>query len=185
MQDGHSSYHAAAQIAYNTFENYYALLPGYTYKGRLTVGFDIGKARDVVNAINTTILRPNASYLILKQGEEGPPISFDVNLAYQFNYLVEVNADARSVQFGIGLYHQYSPLDNVSIIPGILVEGNKATTGLNPGFEESVFLSYGAQATILWNNYYITPKVVSFDGVATIGVKVGMIFSNFYSDEVE
>ncbi len=185
MEDQHSSFHSGVQISYNTFENYYAVLPGYTFDGRLTVGFDIGKTKDIANGINSTVLRPNASYLILKQGEDGPPVSFDLNVGYQFNYVSQVAFNSRSVQFGIGVYHEVSPLENVKIIPAVIVEGNKSTTGLNPRFDESVFMSYGFQASILWNNYYITPKFVSFDGISTIGVKLGMIFSPFESSDEE
>jgi len=179
MEDGHSSYHAGAQISYNTFENHYAILPGYTYKGRLTVGFDFGKTRDIVNKVNSTVFRPNISYLILKQSEDGPPVSLDLNAGYQYNYVSQLNFNARSVQFGAGLYHQITPLENVKIIPAIFFEGNKATTGPNPLFQESVFISYGFQTSIVWNNFYITPKFIIFDGVTTVGAKVGMIFTPF------
>ncbi len=178
IQGQQTSFHSGVQIAYNSFENHYAVLPGYTFNGRLTVGFDIGKTKDRINKINSTVLRPNVSYLILKQSTEGPPISFDLNAGYQFNYVSQIAFNARSVQFGFGIHHQISPLENVRIIPAILVEGNKATTGLNPRFDESVFLSYGLQASIVWNNYYITPKYLLFDGISTIGVKLGIVFSN-------
>lgn len=178
MEDGHSSYHAGVQISRNTFENHYAVLPGYTYKGRLTVGFDLGKTKDVVNKINSTVFRPNISYLILKQSEDGPPASFDINVGYQYNYVSQLTFNTRSVQFGAGLYHQISPLENVKIIPAIFFEGNKATSGPNPLFQESVFFSYGIQASIVWNNFYITPKFILFDGITTLGVKLGMIFES-------
>ena len=176
MADHGSGFHAAVQISQDTFEDHYALLPGYTFDGRLTIGFDIGKTKDLVNGINSTVLRPGASYLILKQGDEGPPVSFDVNVGYQFNYVDQVVFNSRSVQFGIGLYHEIIPLENVKIIPAAIVEGNKTTTGLNPRFDESVFMSYGVQVSIAWNEFYATPKFTSFDGVSTIGVKLGMIF---------
>lgn len=176
MEDQESAFHTGVQISQNTFENYYALLPGYTLDGKLTLGFDLGKTKDMVNGINSTVLRPNVSYLILKQGTEGPPISFDINAGYQFNYVSQVAFNSRSVQFGVGVYHQITPLENVKIIPGVIVEGNKTTTGLNPRFDESVFMSYGAQVSIVWNNFYITPKFISFDGITTISIKLGMIF---------
>ena len=176
MEDHESGFHAGVQISQNTFENYYALLPGYTIDGRLTIGFDVGKTKDLVNGINSTVLRPSVSYLILKQGEEGPPVSFDINAGYQFNYVDQVAFNSRSVQFGVGIFHQINPLDNVKIIPAVIVEGNKTTTGLTPRFDESVFMSYGVQVSITWNEFYITPKFTSFDGVATIGIKLGMIF---------
>jgi len=175
MDDQESGFHMGVQISQNSFENYYALLPGYTFDGRLTLGLDVGKTKDMVNGINSTVLRPNVSYLILKQGEEGPPVSFDINAAYQFNYVDQVVFNSRSVQFGVGIFHQITPLEDVKIIPAVIVEGNKTTTGLNPRFDESVFMSYGAQVSIAWNNFYITPKFTSFDGVSTVGVKLGMI----------
>ena len=116
--------------------------------------------------------------MILKQGKEGPPISFDVNAAYQYNYVSQITFNARSVQFGAGIYHEVSPLENVKIIPALFFEGNKATAGPNPRFQESVALSYGVQTSILWNKYYITPKYIHFDGVSTISVKLGIIFSS-------
>ncbi|MEM9544678.1 MAG: hypothetical protein AAGA77_01825 [Bacteroidota bacterium] len=183
MDAGHSSYHAGAVIEYNTFENYYALLPGYTYKGRLTVGFDIGKNDDLVNGFNSTVLRPNAGFLVFKQGADNSPISVNINMAYQVNYLLDLDVSANTVQFGMGFYKEYVPLENVRVIPGIVIEGNKANNDINPNFEDSVFFSYGVQTTILWNNYYITPKVESFDGVITLGAKVGMIFSSFYPED--
>lgn len=183
MADGHSSLHTGVQISYNSFENYYAALLGYTFNGRLSLGFDLGKTKDLVNKINSTVFRPNASFLILKQGTEGPPISFDVNVAYQYNYVSQIIFNARSVQFGAGIYHEISPLDNVKIIPAVFFEGNKATAGPNPRFQESVALSYGIQTSILWNKYYITPKYLLFDGVSTISVKLGIIFSAFNTDE--
>jgi len=182
MQDQHSSFHTGVQISYNSFENYYAVLPGYTFNGRLTLGFDLGKTKDFVNKINSTVFRPNASFLILKQGIKGPPISFDVNVAYQYNYVSQIIFNARSVQFGAGVYHEISPLENVKIIPAVFFEGNKATSGPNPRFQESVALSYGVQTSILWNNYYITPKYILFDGVSTISVKLGILFSAFNSE---
>ena len=43
INDQHSSFHTGVQISYNSFENYYAVLPGYTFDGRLTLGFDLGE----------------------------------------------------------------------------------------------------------------------------------------------
>ena len=141
MDDGHSSYHAGAIIEYNTFENYYALLPGYTYKGRFTIGFDIGKNEDVVNGFNSTVLRPHASYMVFKQSADQSPFSLNINLAYQLNYLLDLDASASTIQFGMGIYREYTPLNNVRVIPGIVIEGNKANNDINPDFEDSVFFS--------------------------------------------
>jgi hypothetical protein len=90
----------------------------------------------------------------------------------------EVAFNSRSVQFGLGIHHEIRPLENVKIIPAFLMEANKSTTGINPRFDASVFLSYGFQTSIVWNNYYLIPKYIIFDDVSTISVKLGMIFSN-------
>ena len=185
MDDDQTGFHAGVQISFNTFENYYAILPGYTFDGRLTLGLDVGKTKDMVNFINSTAIRPNVSYLLIKQQEDEYPISLEVNMGYQYNYVTRFDFNARSVQFGLGAYHEIKPLDNVKIIPALLIEGNKTTTGLNPRFDESVFFSYGVQTTIVWNNYYITPKLISFDGVSTVGVKLGMIFSGYDITELD
>ena len=80
------------------------------------------------------------SYLILKQSEEGSPISFDINAAYQYNYITQLTFNARSVQFGAGIYYEISPIENVKIIPAVFFDGNKATSGTNQIFMESVFI---------------------------------------------
>ena len=183
MKDQHSSFHTGVQISYNTFENHYAVLPGYTFNGRLTVGFDIGKTKDLVNKINSTVFRPNVSLLILKQNNDELPISFDLNLGYQYNYVSQIIFNVRSVQFGGGIYHEISPLENVKIIPAVLFEGNKITSGPNAQFQQSVVLSYGVQTSIVWNKYYLTPKFQVTDGISTISVKLGLIFSSFVEEE--
>lgn len=182
MENEQSGLHLGTQISRNSFENQYGLLPGYTYEGRLSMGIDIGKSKDLLNGINSTIIRPNISYLILKQNAESMPISFDLNAGYQINYVSQIAFNSRSVQFGLGIYHEIVPLDRVKLIPAIFVEGNKSTTGLNPRFDESVFMSYGVQASILVDNFYITPRFLYFDGITTIGVKFGIIFSSNKSE---
>ena len=129
------------------------------------------------------MLRPNISFLILKQNNEELPISFDLNLGYQYNYVSQIIFNVRSVQLGGGVYHEISPLENVKIIPAVLFEGNKITSGPNAQFQQSIAFSYGAQTSIVWNKYYITPKVLVTDGVTTIGVKLGMLFSSFVEEE--
>ena len=177
MSDNHSGLHAGAQFSYNTFERHYAFLPGYTFDGRLTLGFDLGKTNDVVTKTNSTVLRPNISYLLVKQGIEGPPVSIDLNAGYQYNWLPQIQFNARSVQFGAGIFHEINPIENVKVIPSFFFEGNKSTTGVNPTFDEGVTVLFGAQVSIVWNQYYLTPKYFSFDGISTITVKLGMIFS--------
>lgn len=183
MDDATSSFHAGVQISYNSFENYYALLPGYTFNGRLTLGFDIGKTQDVVNKLNSTVFRPSISYLLLKQNNENQPISVDLNVGYQYNYVSQIIFNTRSFQFGAGVYHEINPLENVKVIPAILFEGNKPTFGPNPQFLQTVALSFGAQTTITWNNYYLTPKYLLNDGISTITVKIGMVFNANDVDE--
>jgi len=185
MEDQTGGFHAGVQISYNSFENYYAVLPGYTFKGKLTLGFDIGKTKDLVNRINSTVFRPNASYLILKQSDEGLPISFDLNVGYQYNYVTQIEFNARSVQFGAGIYHEINPIENVKIVPAVFFEGNKPTAGPNPQFLQTVSLSYGTQVSLTWNNYYITPKYILNEGISTISVKLGLLFSSKYTTSKE
>lgn len=185
MSEEHSSFHSGVELTYNTFENFYAAQAGYTHKGRLTLDFELGKTKDLANGINSTVFRPGIHYLILKQDEDIMPISLDINMGYQYNYLAFLNTTAKSLQFGVGLFHEVRTLYNVKIIPAALVEASKSTTGVNPVFDDSIYMSYGIQATLMWNNYYITPSFVSFDGVSTLGVKLGLIFTPELSYEVE
>ena len=116
MDEGEQGLHSSVQISYNSFENYYALQPGYTFDGKLTIGFDIGQNVDRVNKLNSTVLRPNVSYLILKQSDE-LPFSVDLNAAYQYSYVSQVIFNARAIQFGAGIYHEISPIENVKLLP--------------------------------------------------------------------
>ena len=131
-----------------------------------------------MNKINSTFLRPYLQYLIIKQNPDGSPVSVDLNIGYQYNYVTQVIFNARSVRFGAGVYHEISPLGNVKIIPALLFEGKKATSGPNTQFRESIVLSYGAQTSLVWNNYNLTPKFLISEGVVTISATLGLIFSS-------
>ncbi|MDF1696661.1 MAG: hypothetical protein P1U56_12545 [Saprospiraceae bacterium] len=178
MADQQDGLHSSVQISYSTFENYYALQPGYTFDGRLSFGLDVGKTVDLVNSLNSTVLRPNVSYLLVKQEKDRYPVSIDLNVAYQFNYVSQVVFNARAVQFGAGIYHEISPFENVKIIPSAFFNGSKITAGPTRRLEGLVY-SYGAQTSIMWENkYYLTPKISFQEGINTITIKMGMILSS-------
>jgi len=176
MSDGIDSWHAGAEFAYNTFETFYAIQPGYTFDDRLTLGFALGKNNDVVNKINSTLFRPSISYLLVKQSEESLPISIELNGAYQFDYVNQVMFNTQSILFGGGIYHEIDAVEGVKIIPGAIIGGRRAISGPNIRFRESAVLSYGLQASLLWNTYYLTPRLTVQDGVSTISATVGLIF---------
>lgn len=176
MLNDQSGAHANAEIAYNSFENFYAIYPGYTFNGRLTLGLGIGKNKDVVNKINSTLFRPYVSYLIIKQNEEYFPVSIDLNIGYQYNYVTQVIFNSRSVLFGGGIFHEITPLGNVKIIPAVVVNGSKPTSGPNTQFRETVVMSYGVQTSLVWNDYNLTPKFSLSEGIATISANLGIIF---------
>lgn len=177
MENEHSSFHSAAQISYSSFENHYSVLPGYTLDGRLTAEFGIGKTKDKINLINSTVIRPSLSYLAIKQKDEGFPISFELNAGYQFNYVTQVSFNAQTFLFGAGIHHQISPIDHVKITPSILLEGSKAISGPNQTFREKEVFALGLQTSIVWYEYYLSPKLTIQEGIYTIGVRLGMIFS--------
>ena len=177
MEEDHSSFHSGVQIAYNSFENHYSVFPGYTYKGRWTTEFAIGKTKDKINRVNSTVIRPSIGYLLVKQKEDASPITIDINVGYQFNYVTQVSFNAQAFQFGGGIYHQISPIDHVKIIPSLLLEGSKAISGPNQLFREKEVLAFGIQSSIIWHQYYLSPRLMIQEGIYTIGVKLGMIFS--------
>lgn len=178
MSEDHNGMHAGAEIAFNTFENFYGIYPGYTFNGRFTIGLGLGKNKDIVNKINSTFLRPFASYLLIKQNPDGLPVSVDLNIGYQYNYVTQLIYNARSVLFGGGVYHELSPMGDVKIIPALLVEGEKSTSSPNTQFRETIVMSYGAQTSLVWNNYNFTPKFLISEGVVTISATLGIIFSS-------
>jgi hypothetical protein len=178
ISEEQSGFHGGAEIAFNTFENFYAIFPGYTFKGRLTAGFGLGKNKDVVNKINSTLFRPYISYLIVKQDPDKLPLSIDLNVGYQYNYVTQLIFNAKSILFGAGVYHEISQMSEVKIIPALLIEGKKSINGPNPQFNDKIVFSYGAQTTLGWNNYNITPQFMISEGVVTISATIGIIFSS-------
>lgn len=180
MSENQTGLHAGAEIAFNSFENFYAIYPGYTLNGRLTFGFGLGKNKDIVNKINSTFLRPYVSYLLIKQSPDNSPVSIDLNLGYQYNYVQQLIFNTSSVLFGTGIYHEIAPLGDVKIIPAVLCEGRKETSGPNTQFRENIVLSYGAQTSLIWNNYNLTPQVMISESVVTISATLGMFFSSQY-----
>jgi hypothetical protein len=107
----------------------------------------------------------------------------DLNIGYQYNYVTQVIFNAQSVLFGSRIYHEIAPLGNVKIIPAVFFEGKKATSGPNIQFREKIVFSYGAQTSLVWNNYNLTPKFLISEGVVTISATLGIIFlSQDYSD---
>ena len=175
MDNDQDGLHSSVQISYNSFENYYALQPGYTFDGRLTFGFDIGQNVDRVNKLNSTVLRPNVSYLVLKQSEE-LPLSVDINAAYQYNYVSQVIFNARAIQFGAGVFHEISPIEDVKLIPAVFVQGSKYTEG-PLRLEDDLIFAYGIETSILWDDtYYLVPQITFQEGINTISLQAGMFF---------
>lgn len=173
IPNDHSRFHAGAQLTTSTFENIVALLPGYTYDGKLTLGVDIGKGNDKLNFLKSTIIRPHIGYLLIKQDGDKFPVSINVEAAYQYNILTTTSEHTRSVQLGIGIFYELPLLEELKIIPFVSFFGSKVT--VNALAEGETFI-YKGGFNLVWQNYYITPSYLRNNGLAAISLNVGLLF---------
>ena len=176
MESDQTAFHGSAELGRNSFENFYGFFPGYTFDGRLTFSLGLGKNRDLAAKVNSTFIRPMASYMILKQNDESLPISFEINAGYQYNYVQQLIFNSNAFLFGGGIYHEIVRSETIKLIPAVIVNALKPDDGLNNRYRDNLVWSYGVQTTLLANNFYVTPKVTFFDGLVTITGTVGYIF---------
>ncbi|MFT6333866.1 MAG: hypothetical protein ACI86M_001558 [Saprospiraceae bacterium] len=170
--------HGSVQLTRGNFENILAIQPGYTWNGRLTAGIDLGKGTDKIRSLTLNIVRPNLNYLIIKQTEDGTPVSINLETAYQYNLLPSTPFSSRSIQFGGTLFHTISIKDNIenfSLIPqvGLLAVKTNARNGFQ--VESGVVIVYNAGITVQWQKVYFEPTFFVNDGNISYSLKVGYI----------
>jgi len=173
-----SGFHGSVQLRSGNFENTIAIQPGYTWNGVLTAGIDFGKGTDKIRKLSLNIVRPNLNYLIIKQDEEGLPISINLETAYQYNILPATSFNSRSIQFGGTLYHEISIQDHslgIKLIPqaGMLAVNTLSRNGIQT--ESAVEIVYNAGITVLWESVYFEPKFFVNDGNISYSLKVGYV----------
>ena len=178
MQNDSSGLHGSVQLTRGNFENIIAIQPGYTLKGKLTAGIDLGKGTDKIRGLSLNIIRPNLNYLIVKQSENKSPISINLELAYQYNLLPTTTANSRAVQFGGTLYHTISVKDNsvsLSLIPqaGLLAVKTISKNGFQADTGGAIV--YNAGITVQWQKIYFEPKFFINEGNISYSLKVGYI----------
>ena len=170
-----STFHGAVQLSTSNFENIIALLPGYTVKGRLTFGVDLGKGKDKLNRLNSTIIRPNINYLFVKQEEGQSPASVNIEAGYQYNILQATSFDARAVQFGGTIYHELGLGQEFKLIPHVGILANRTTIKNNSVQQESATIIYTIGITMQWTHVYFQPKFIKNDGLTALSLNVGYI----------
>lgn len=175
ITDERSTFHGSVLLSTSNFENIVAILPGYTVKGRLTFGFDFGKAKDKLNKLNSTIIRPNINYLIIKQDNGGLPFSLSAEAGYQYNILQTTTFNSRTIQFGANLYHELDIDQEFRLIPLVSVRSNKTTLKNNIVQQGSSTISYSIGITMMWQQIYFEPRFVKNDGLTALALRVGYV----------
>lgn len=178
MERENSGFHGSVQLRSGNFENSLAIQPGYTWNGVFTAGIDFGKGTDKIRKLSLNIVRPNLNFLIIKQNDEGIPVSINLEAAYQYNILPATSFNSRSVQFGSTLYHEISIQDeslDVKLIPqaGLLAVNTLSRNGIQT--ESGVEIVYNAGITVLWESVYFEPKFFVNDGNISYSLKVGYV----------
>ena len=178
MDHGESGFHGSVQLTRGNFESLLAIQPGYTWNGVLTAGIDFGKGTDKIVNLSLNIVRPNVNYLIVKQKNEGLPVSINLEAAYQYNILPATSFNSRSIQLGGTLYHEISIQDGplgVKLIPyaGLIAVNTISRNGLQT--ETGVGVVYDAGISVVWEDVYIEPKFFINDGNISYSLKVGYI----------
>lgn len=177
-EPGDSGLHGSAFLSTSNFEDKAVLMPGYTIHARLTLGVDLGKGRDKVNKISSTIVRPNIHYLVLKQNEE-LPISIDVEAAYQINILPTTTFNSKALQIGGNLFHELELESKLKFIPfaGMLLNRTSIKNGTINGTIESedIYPIYNLGLTLVINTTTLTSKYIRTNSINAIGLSVGVL----------
>jgi len=175
MSHDHSGFHGSALLSTGTFEDALALSPGYTIDGRITAGVDFGKGKDKINKINSTLLRPHLSFLILKQNEENMPISLNLKAGYLVNILPTTSFNSSSLQLSTELYHAFSVQDDVKVIPHAGLLGNKPLSINGTTNEEGISITTNAGLTVQWQSIYFDTGLLIGNGNRAFSLLVGYI----------
>ena len=153
------------------------IIPAYTIDGKLSFGLGIGyESNDYIGG--STSLKPNISYLVLKQDEDNNPVSVNLGGAYQYNTFSNYDGlTVGTIGFGVSIYHDIKATDAVLIIPGAAVAWNKSTIHEN-GFDNVSFtgVTYGLSATVKFNKFYITPILSFSKGNSAFSLGFGLLF---------
>lgn len=174
FDQGQSGFHASAQFTSHDGSTLFGLAPGYTSNGKLTFGILIGTESN--DDINSTVVKPFLSYLLVKQGENDMPISVSADIGYQYNTFSDLDLTAGTVGINAGIYHRIEASDIVAIIPGGTVGWSRTTFNLNNNTTSDSGITYGLQASVLINQFYFTPYLTFSSGDSIFSLLLGYIF---------
>ncbi|MDQ6482571.1 hypothetical protein [Dyadobacter sp. LHD-138] len=178
LERGQSGAHIGGQLGFGKGSTILGISPGFTWDGKLTLSLTGGHERNNDYGITSNSIKPSLSYMVVKQDNEGIPLSVSLGASYQFNFFPDdKDLKAHTLGLDVGLFHRLYLNDQISIIPGALV-GWAQTTAKYTGYEdEKVSGVIGAfQTSLLVNQFHITPSVQFSKNATVFNLLIGYIF---------
>lgn len=174
FDQGQSGFHASAQFTSHEGSTLFGVAPGYTSNGKLTFGITIGTESN--DDLNSTVIKPFLSYLLVKQGENDMPISVSGDAGYQYNTFSDLDLTAGTIGLDVGIHHRIEASEIVSIVPGGTVGWARTTYKLGNSTTSESGIIYGIQASVLINQFYFAPYLVFSTGDSIFSLVLGYVF---------
>lgn len=172
-----SGFGLGAQLTSTNGATLVGLLPSYTINGKLSMGLGIGYQTDDDFDGGATSILPSLSYLVMKQGENGNPISLNIGGGYQYITFSESDGTVGNLALGSSVHYEIKASDIVKVIPGGGVSWNKTNVYYNgSNFGGTSGITYGINVAVLIKKLFITPSLSFYKGTSTFNLVFGVIF---------
>lgn len=177
FEQGQSGFGIGGQLTSFEGSTLIGFLPSYTINGKLNLGLTIG-FEDGDGDLNSTAIRPNASFLILKQGEDNNPVSVGLNSALQYNTFSNID-DFTSITYGLGatIHHEIKAHETIKVIPGFALGWNRINFYFDGDkLDDDSAIVYGILGTVAFNQFYVEPSLFFSEGNSQFSFLLGYIF---------
>lgn len=173
-----SGFSIGGQLTSTDGSTLFAVFPAYTSNGKLSVGLGIGYESNNRIDVHSSAIKPNFSYLVMKQGENENPVSVALNGSYQFNTFSKPKGQtASTIGFGGSFHHKIQVSETVQIIPGAAVGWNRVSVRRDGAYSgDDSGIVYGLLGTLKYKKLYFEPAIYFRDGNSIINLSAGLIF---------
>ena len=176
FEENSSGFGIGGQLSSYNGSTLLGIIPGYTSKGKLYLGLGIGFEDSNFYGTSTGI-KPQISYLVLKQDGSENPVSVAISGSYQYNTYSDFDGlTAHIIGIGAGLFHQIKAGKNFDIIPGASVGWGRTTVKQSGLSDSESAIAYGLNATAKIKNFYVSPSLTFSKGNSHFDLIFGLIF---------